>query len=81
MLAGALVVGNVAAHAVAGRLIRAPLGRARRDRQLGVPAAVVKLGLADGVVTPGQGAAIIVAALATLGLCAAGNLRGRSASP
>jgi Kef-type K+ transport system membrane component KefB len=73
-LSAALVVGNVAVHVVASRLIRAPLWVALVvTAQLGVPAAVVKLGLAEGVVTAGQGAAIIVAALATLGLCATGT--------
>lgn len=73
-LSAALVVGNVAVHVLAARLIRAQLWVALVvTAQLGVPAAVVKLGLAEGVVTPGQGAAIIVAALATLGLCATGT--------
>ncbi len=73
-LTGALIVGNLLAHGIAGRLIRAPGWVALVvTAQLGVPAAVVKLGLADGIVTPGQGSAIIVAALATLGLCAAGT--------
>ncbi len=73
-LSAALVVGNVVVHVLAGRLIRAPLWVALVvTAQLGVPAAVVKLGLAEGVVTPGQGAAIIVAALATLGLCVTGT--------
>ena len=40
--------------------------------QLGVPAAVVKLGLADGVLKAGEGAAVISAALVSLGLCGAG---------
>ena len=73
-LAGALVVGNVAVHVLAGRLIRAPLWASLVvTAQLGVPAAVVKLGLADGVVNPGQGAAIIVAALASIGMCVCGT--------
>jgi hypothetical protein len=37
-----------------------------------VPVAIVKLGLADGVLRPGEGSAIIVAALASLGMCALG---------
>ena len=40
--------------------------------QLGVPAAVVALGLSDHVLSPGQAAAIIAAALITLGASAIG---------
>jgi Kef-type K+ transport system membrane component KefB len=73
-LAGALIVGMVAVHVLAGRVIGAPLWAALIvTAQLGVPAAVVKLGLTDGVLKAGQGAAIIVAALVSLGVCAAGT--------
>jgi Kef-type K+ transport system membrane component KefB len=72
-LAGALILGMVAVHVLAGQLIRAPVWVALVvSAQLGVPAAVVKLGLAGRVLNAGQGAAIIVAALASLGICAAG---------
>jgi Kef-type K+ transport system membrane component KefB len=72
-LAGALILGMVAVHVLAGQLIRAPVWVALVVcAQLGVPAAVVKLGLAGRVLNAGQGAAIIVAALASLGICAAG---------
>ena len=72
-LAGALIVGMVVVHLVAARLIRtqAWVGLVV-TAQLGVPAAVAKLGLSEGVLKPGQGAAIIVGALASLGICAAG---------
>ena len=72
-LAGALIVGMVVVHLVAARLIRAQawVGLVV-TAQLGVPAAVAKLGLSEGVLKPGQGAAIIVGALASLGICAAG---------
>jgi Kef-type K+ transport system membrane component KefB len=73
-LAGALIVGMVLVHVLAGKLIRAPVAVALIvTAQLGVPAAVAKLGLAEGVLKAGQGAAIIVAALASLGICAAGT--------
>ena len=49
--------------------------------QLGVPAAVVKLGVSQGVLHPGQGAAIIVAALVSLGVCAAGTGLAKRAIP
>ncbi len=72
-LSGLLIVGMVAVHVLAGRAIRAPVWTALIvTAQLGVPAAVVKLGLSDGVLHPGQGAAIIAAALVSLGVCALG---------
>ncbi len=72
-LAAALVVLTVAVH-VAGTL-PARLPRAAglvSSAQMGVPAAVVALGLAEGVISAGQGAAIIAASLVSLGVCAAG---------
>jgi Kef-type K+ transport system membrane component KefB len=81
-LAGALIVGMVAVHAFGALAIRAPLWTALIvTAQLGVPVAIVKLGLAQGLLKPGQGAAIIVAALASLGICAAGTELGKRASP
>ena len=64
----------VAAHLLAGLVIRAPTWTALIvTAQLGVPAAVVKLGLAQGVLRAGQAAAVILAALASLGVCAIGT--------
>jgi Kef-type K+ transport system membrane component KefB len=77
-LAAALIVGMVVVHLLAGRLIGAPAWAGLvATAQLGVPAAVVKLGLADGVLNAGQGAAIIVAALASLAICATGAALGK----
>jgi Kef-type K+ transport system membrane component KefB len=78
-LAAALIVGMLLVHVLAGRLIRAPTWTALAvTAQLGVPAAVAKLGLADGVLGPGSAAAVIAAALASLGISAAGTaLAGR----
>jgi Kef-type K+ transport system membrane component KefB len=73
-LAGALIVGMVMVHVLAARLVREPTWTALIvTAQLGVPAAVVKLGLAQGVLTAGQGAAIIAGALASLLVCATGT--------
>jgi Kef-type K+ transport system membrane component KefB len=81
-LAGALMVGIAAVHVLAGRLVRAPIWTGLiAAAQLGVPAAVVKLGLADGVLSASQGAAVIVAALASLGFCAAGAAIAKRAGP
>jgi Kef-type K+ transport system membrane component KefB len=81
-LAAALIVGMLLVHVLAGRLIRAPLWTALIvTAQLGVPAAVVKLGLAEHVLSPGQGAAVILAALVSLGICAAGTALAKRSAP
>ena len=80
-LAAALIVGVGAVHILAGLVIRAPLWTSLVvSAQLGVPVAIVKLGLADHVLKPGEGGAIIAAALASLGLCAAGAALARRPS-
>jgi Kef-type K+ transport system membrane component KefB len=72
-LAAVLIVGVGVVHVLAGMVIRAPLWTSLVvSAQLGVPVAIVKLGLADGVLRAGEGGAIIVAALASLGFCAFG---------
>ena len=73
-LAGLLIVGMVLVHVLAARVIRAPLWTGLIvTAQLGVPAAVVKLGLSAGILHAGEGAAIIFAALVSLGVCATGT--------
>ena len=77
-LAAALIAGIVVVHAVAGMAIRSPLWTSLGvSAQLGVPVSVVKLGTAGRLLSPGEGSAIIVAALASLGICAAGAALGR----
>jgi hypothetical protein len=67
---------------VAARAVRLPAGAGLvASAQLGVPAAVVAVGLEQDAITASQGAAIIAAALLSLGACAAGAaLLGRSAA-
>ena len=70
----ALIVLNLVIHAFAALATRQPLSAGLiATAQLGVPAAVVQIGLQEHVITPALGAAITVAALATLGLCALGT--------
>jgi Kef-type K+ transport system membrane component KefB len=77
-LAAGLIVGMAAVHILAAIVIRAPVWTAMIvTAQLGVPAAVVKLGLANRVLKPGEGAAVIVGALFSLGICAAGTAIAR----
>jgi Kef-type K+ transport system membrane component KefB len=83
-LAAAIVGLNVAVHLVAALVTKqAPAAGLVATAQLGVPAAVVALGLQEGVIDPGVGGAIIAAALASVGLTVAGvsMLRGPAPAP
>jgi Kef-type K+ transport system membrane component KefB len=83
LVTGALIVLNLVVHALAGLATRQPLSAGLiATAQLGVPAAVVQIGLHEHVITPGLGAAVTLAALATLGICALGtDLLGRRTRP
>jgi Kef-type K+ transport system membrane component KefB len=79
-LAGGLIVGMIAVHVLAGFVIRAPLYASLIvTAQLGVPAAIAKLGISDHVLGPGEAAAIIVGALVSLGVCATGAALAKKA--
>jgi Kef-type K+ transport system membrane component KefB len=70
----ALIVLNVVIHALAALATGQPLSAGLiATAQLGVPAAVVQIGLQEHVITPALGAAVTLAALATLALCAIGT--------
>ena len=74
LVTGSLIALNVVVHAVAALATRQPPSAGLvATAQLGVPAAVVQIGLQEHVISPGLGAAITAAALATLGLCALGT--------
>ena len=63
----------VLVHVLAARLLRLPIGTGLlATAQLGVPSAVATLGLATGLLQPGQAAAVLTAVLASLGACAIG---------
>jgi Kef-type K+ transport system membrane component KefB len=69
-----LVVLNLIIHAGAALATRQPLPAGLiATAWLGVPAAVVQIGLQEHAITPGLGAAVTLAALATLGTCALGT--------
>lgn len=73
VLAGALAGATLAVHVIAAAIIRLPLAAGLlADAQMGVPAAVAALGLQRGLLTPGQAAAVIVAALVSLVACSGG---------
>lgn len=72
-LAALLVVVNVAVHGLAALATRQrPSAGLAATAQLGLPAGVAALGLANGAITPGQGAAIILAALVSIAVCTVG---------
>ncbi len=73
LLAVALSVGLVGVHVAAALCARLPLGSGLiASAQMGVPAAVVSVGLATHILTPGQGAAILAATLVSVGAMAIG---------
>ena len=60
-------------HVVGARLTGQPRAAGLlASAQLGVPSAIVALGLTEHVITPTQGAAIIAAAMISLAVCSAG---------
>ena len=83
LVTAALIVLNLVIHALAALATRQPPSTGLiATAQLGVPAAVVQIGLQEHVVTPALGAAVTLAALATLGLCALGtDLLARRTQP
>jgi Kef-type K+ transport system membrane component KefB len=75
-LGAAILVGSLAVHALAAVIWHLPVASGLvATAQLGVPAAVVSLGLAAGSITAAQAAAIMAAVLASLGICAFGAAR------
>jgi Kef-type K+ transport system membrane component KefB len=75
VLALVLVCAVIACHVAVSVVMRMPWPSGLlASAQLGLPAGVVSLGLTEGVLTPGQGAAIVASAVATLGASAAGAI-------
>ena len=72
-LAAVLVALNVLIHLAAVVLVRRPLSAGlAATAQLGVPAAVASLGLAEGVISGTVATAIVAAAVISLGVCTLG---------
>jgi Kef-type K+ transport system membrane component KefB len=72
-LTGALALLNVVVHLAAVAIVRRPLSAGlTASAQLGVPAAVATLGLAEGVLSGTVATAIIAASLVSLGVCTLG---------
>jgi Kef-type K+ transport system membrane component KefB len=76
VLAGALASTAIVAHAIAAVIWRQPIAAGLlASAQLGVPSAVVSIGLATNQLSAAQGAAVMAAMLATLAACAVGAAR------
>jgi Kef-type K+ transport system membrane component KefB len=72
-LALVLVAAIVVCHLAIAVVMRMPWPAGfLASAQLGLPAGVVALGLTEGLVTPGQGAAVVAAAVVTLGVSSIG---------
>jgi len=72
-LAGMLVLLNVLIRLAASALMRRPLDTGlAASAQLGVPAAVASIGLAEGVLSSTVATAIVAAAVVSLGVCTLG---------
>ncbi len=68
-----LAAGIVVVHAGAAKVTRLPLSSGLiATAQMGVPAAVVAVGLETGVLTPGQAAAVLTATLVSVGVMTVG---------
>jgi len=73
-LTGVLAATAIAIHVVTAALWKLPVSMGLlASAQLGVPAAVVSIGLATKQITAAQGAAVMAALLLTLGACAVGG--------
>jgi len=73
MLALVLVAAIVVCHVAIAVVMRMPWPAGfLASAQLGLPAGVVALGLTEGLVTPGQGAAVVASAVVTLGVSSIG---------
>jgi Kef-type K+ transport system membrane component KefB len=74
LVTAALIALNVVIHLIAAVATRQPPPAGLvATAQLGVPAAVVQIGLQEHVISPALGGAITLAAVATLGVCALGT--------
>lgn len=81
-LALALTCVTALVHVIAARLTAQPRAAGLlASAQLGVPAAIVALGLPEHVITAAQGAAIVAASMLSLAVCAAGAARLASSPP
>ena len=74
VLALLVSIASITVHVVVAKLVRLPWSAGlAASVQMGLPAALVSIGLTHGMLTPGQGAALIGAALCSLAGCSIGT--------
>jgi Kef-type K+ transport system membrane component KefB len=72
-LALCIAAGALAVHLLVAKLLKLPLSSGfMAASSMGLPAAIASMGMSDNLITPGQGAAIIAAALISLGFASYG---------
>jgi len=82
LLAVMLSIAMVAVHVAAGLIARLPLGSGLvATAQMGVPAALVAVGLTTRILSPGQAAAVLAATLVSVGVMAVGARRLAAEAP
>ena len=82
LLAVMLSIAIVAVHVAAGLIARLPLGSGLvATAQMGVPAALVAVGLTTRILSPGQAAAVLAATLVSVGVMAVGARRLAAEAP
>ncbi|HEY9793408.1 MAG TPA: cation:proton antiporter [Candidatus Obscuribacterales bacterium] len=82
MLCGMIVVAGLVVHLIAAKLARLKFSTGLiASQHMGLPAAIVSMGLAEHVINEGQAAAVITAALISLAVCLVGITRLPRALP
>jgi Kef-type K+ transport system membrane component KefB len=72
-LAGLIAAGTMLVHVLVAKLVKLPVASGlAAAAQLGLPAAVVSLGLTAGTLTTVQGAAIVAGSIISLAICSVG---------
>jgi hypothetical protein len=76
MLAGSIVVASLAVHLIVAKAMSLPYASGlMAASQQGLPIALVSIGLSEGTLSAGQGAAIIAAAMMLLATASLGTNR------
>jgi Kef-type K+ transport system membrane component KefB len=76
LLAGSIVVASVVVHSIVAKAVSLPWASGlMASSQQGLPVALVSLALSEGLLKPGEGAAIIAAAMVLLAVASIGTNR------
>jgi Kef-type K+ transport system membrane component KefB len=73
-LLGVITAANIVVHVIVAKVVRLPYASGLAAcAQLGLPAAVASLGLSQGILQPGQGAAVVGASMLSILVCTIGS--------